>query len=527
MNRREFIKTPIQTALAAELLRSQEPGSRAGVADSQPNILFIMADQVTPFMIGPYGQKVAQTPNLDRLARSGTVFKAAYCGSPLCVPSRMSFLTGRLPHKIEAYDNASEFSAQLPTFVHYLRRAGYRTVVTGKCHFIGRDQLHGFDERLTPCIFPADLTMLPDWRLGAHLGPGTNVESMLGMLGPSKWNHQLGFDQMTFDRAIARLRQYALGNQQKQPLFLNVSFTQPHDPFTTTQHYLDRYKNADIPLPEDYGDITQLSPTYKWFQTFHNTDRAKLSPATIREARRNYLGMISWVDDRIGELLAELNRLGLDKNTVVIFASDHGEMLGEHGQWSKRLMLEWSSRVPLIVSAPGRLPEGKKIATPVSLIDLFPTLTELARAKVETEVDGRSLLPLLRGTESGGDRAVIAEYLGEGGLEPIRMIRLGQYKYITVNGYPAQLYDLQSDPNETVNVAGQMEYSQAEKQLRELAERDWDGQALKKAVLQSQQDRLMVRSIKNQGTAPHWDYEPVETGPYNSVSDFTDRCYNS
>ncbi|MGH9662996.1 MAG: sulfatase-like hydrolase/transferase, partial [Bryobacteraceae bacterium] len=128
-----------------------------------------MADQMTPFMTGPYGQRAARTPNLDRLARAGTVFEHAYCNSPLCVPSRTSMFAGRHVSKIGAFDNASEFRAELPTWNHYLRDAGYRTAVSGKCHFIGPDQLRGFDERLTDCVFPANFSMLPDWRRGAYL----------------------------------------------------------------------------------------------------------------------------------------------------------------------------------------------------------------------------------------------------------------------------------------------------------------------------------------------------------------------
>jgi choline-sulfatase len=191
MNRREFIQTPVQTALAAGLLSTRPSGARSMQSDSPPHVLLIMADQVTPFMLGAYGQKAAHTPNLDRLARSGVVFDAAYCASPLCVPSRMSLFTGRPPHKIEAYDNASELAAHTPTYLHYLRRAGYRTVASGKCHFIGPDQLHGFDERLSPDIFPADFSFLPDWRLGAQPNEGTDVQEMLRLLGPCKWSPQL------------------------------------------------------------------------------------------------------------------------------------------------------------------------------------------------------------------------------------------------------------------------------------------------------------------------------------------------
>lgn len=529
MNRREFMKAPAGSALAAAgLAGAQVTSSRRTGAGAQPNIILLMADQVTPFMLAPYGQTVAHTPALISLAQRGTVFDAAYCASPLCVPSRMCLATGRLPHKIQAYDNASELPAHLPAFIQYLRGAGYRTIASGKCHFIGPDQLHGFDERLTPDIFPADFSMLPDWRLGPVFNRGTSVGEMLRMLGPSKWTPQLGFDQMTFDRAIARLREYAIGNHSGQPFFLKVSFTEPHDPFTTTRRFLDLYKNAEIPLPKDYGSILKLSPTYEWFVIHHGINRVKLSPARIREARRNYLAMISWVDDRIGKLLAELRRLEIDQNTVIIFTSDHGEMLGEHGQWSKRLMLEWSIRVPLIISAPGLLPQGRRVAAPVSLIDLFPTLTELAGAKVETAIDGRSLVGLLNGTERGRGRAVVAEYLGEGTIEPIRMIRWEQYKYITVNGYPPQLFDLGTDPHETVNAAGRTEYAQAEKQLREMAEQDWDGPALKRAVIENQEERRVVRRSTHQhGRAPHWDFEPVETGVYDPRSDFTTRCCDS
>ena len=169
------MKTPVQGALAASLLQGQPAEVRTEATKPPPNILFIMADQVTPFMLGPYGQKVAHTPNLDQLASGGTVFDSAYCASPLCVPSRIGMLTGRLPHKTQGYDNASEFGAHFPTFLHYLNRAGYRTAGAGKCHFVGPEQMHGFDERLTPDIYPANFSMLPDWRLGPVFNEGTSV----------------------------------------------------------------------------------------------------------------------------------------------------------------------------------------------------------------------------------------------------------------------------------------------------------------------------------------------------------------
>ncbi|MCX6636778.1 MAG: sulfatase-like hydrolase/transferase, partial [Acidobacteria bacterium] len=291
MTRRDFVQLPAAAPLATVGGAAQ---TRAPKTGGPPNIVFILADQLTPFMTRPYGQKVAITPNLDRLAAGGALFESAYCNSPLCVPSRTSMFSGRLPAAVASYDNASEFPAHVPTFLHYLRRAGYRTVVAGKCHFIGPDQLHGFDERLTPCIFPSDFSMLPDWRLGPVYNKGTSVQSLLRALGPSKWNRQMGFDQMTFDRSVQCLRHHAIAGGGR-PLFLNVSFTHPHDPFTTTQEFLDLYKDAEIPLPRDHGDIRKLSPTYEWFIIHHGLDKEKLADERIREARRNYLGMISWV----------------------------------------------------------------------------------------------------------------------------------------------------------------------------------------------------------------------------------------
>jgi len=413
---------------------------------------------------------------------------------------------------VESYDNASEFASHWPTFPHYLRRAGYRTAVAGKCHFIGPDQLHGFDERLTPCIFPADFSMLPDWRLGPVYNQGTSVQSLLRALGPSKWNRQLAFDQMVFDRSMERIRLHAQ-SRDKQPLLLNVSLTQPHDPFTTTKEFLDLYRDAEIPMPAPHGDIRRLSPTYEWFRIHHGLDKETISPERIREARRNYLGMISWVDDRVGRILDEVDRLNLAANTVVLFTSDHGEMLGEHGQWSKRLMLEWSARIPLMLRGPG-IPAGKRVPAPVSLVDLFPTLCDLAGAKVETAIDGHSLLPLLDGRANGADRQVICEYLGEGPIEPVRMLRRGSHKIITVNGYPPQLFDLAKDPGESMNLSGSLEYASVEKNLRAGVEKDWNGEALKRAVMASQQQRLVVRSTKQFGAPPRWDFDAQAPGPF-------------
>jgi choline-sulfatase len=505
VTRRQFFA--VNAALPALQAQTPRPAATAS-ASRPPNILFILVDQMTPFLTGPYGSRVAKTPNIDRLAREGVVFENAYCNSPLCVPSRASMWSGRMPSNVQSYDNGSEFPAHLPTIPYLLKTAGYRTAVAGKCHFIGADQLHGFDERLTPCIFPAGFEMTCDWTKGPVYNRGTSIQQMFRLLGPSTWTRQLAFDQNACEQGVARLRQYAI-TKNPEPLFLTVSFTQPHDPFTTTKDFLELYNPADIPLPKDYGDIRRLSPTYEWFIIHHGLDREKLSPERIRQARHNYLAMISWVDSRVGMLLDELDRLQMRDNTVVVFASDHGEMMGEHGQWSKRLLLEWSARVPFMVRIPGNAGAGRRVQQPVSLVDLMPTLADLGGVKTELSFDGSSLTPILRGGPEKKDAAVCAEYCGEGAIEPMRMVRKGSHKYITVNGYGPQFFDLGEDPEETTNIAGRAQYASVENSLRVLAEANWDAPALKKAIVRDQQERLLVRNL-----ARKWDYTAESTGPY-------------
>ncbi len=502
--------TSIETANAAQ---SAAPPAQAAKG-KQPNIIFIMVDQMTPFMMSSYGQRAAITPNLDRLARSGSIFDNAYCNSPLCVPSRTSMFSGRLAASVQAWDNASEFRADTPTMMHYLRSAGYQTAVSGKTHFIGPDQYHGFHERLTPCIYPTHFKFMHPWSKGAYYIAGTSMQLGLSKLGASETNGQIDFDTMACSRAIERLNRYALEGKDKPPLFLNVSLTQPHDPYCAPQKYLDMYRNADIPMPHPYDDIRKLSPTYEWVRIVHGLDKETLPPEKVREARRCYLAMCTWLDDKIGHLLGEVQRLGLGSNTMVVLTSDHGDMLGEKGQWFKRMYLEWSARIPLMISWPGKVPAGKRINSLVSLVDLFPTIAEAAGAEVRTRIDGRSLFPLMDGREDGRDREVIGEYFGEGTIEPVRMVRRGDYKYITVNGYPPQMYDLKKDPNENVNCAGRAEYAAAEKELRARAEKNWDAPALKRQVMTSHSEREFLRSINGYLVSELWQpkiAEPIIT----------------
>jgi len=293
---------------AAAMATAPGGAQRSGAANAPqppgkpPHILFILVDQMTPFLIGPYGQRAAITPHLDRLARNGVVFENAYCNAPLCVPSRMSMFAGRLPNAVEVWDNASELKAETPTMMHYLCRGGYHTVVSGKTHFIGPDQYHGFNERLTPCIYPTHFTFMHPWSKGAYWIQGTSIQVGLARLGVSEINGQLAFDEVAFSHAMDKLRDHAL-TARDRPLFLNVSFTQPHDPYCAPKKYLDLYRNVEIPMPKPYDDIRKLSPTYEWVRIVHGLDKETPSPEKVREARRCYLAMCTWLDEKVGRIL--------------------------------------------------------------------------------------------------------------------------------------------------------------------------------------------------------------------------------
>ena len=508
MTRRTLMQLP--TMGLAPMSGGAAAAAQAG--GKPPNILFILVDQMTPFLTGPYGQRAAITPNIDRLARGGVVFDNAYCNAPLCVPSRMSMFSGRLPNAIESWDNASELKAETPTMMHHLRRAGYHTAVSGKTHFIGPDQYHGFNERLTPCIYPTHFQFMHPWSKGAYWIQGTSIQVGLASLGASEVNGQLAFDELAFHHATDKLRDHAL-TARDRPLFLNVSFTQPHDPYRAPKKYLDMYRNVEIPMPAPHDDIRKLSPTYEWVRIVHGLDKETPSPEKVREARRCYLAMCTWLDDKLGQMLGELERLGMAQDTLVVFASDHGDMMGEKGQWFKRLYLEWSARIPLILSWAGKIPAGKRVDAPVSLVDLMPTFAEAAGAQVGTRMDGRSLLPLIDGREDGRGREVIGDYCGEATIEPIRMVRRGRFKYIATNNHAPQLYDLAKDPGETVNAAGRSEYAAAEKELRARAEKDWDGPAVKRRVMASHADRDFLRSIPGYMNNQLWKPE-VHSPPF-------------
>lgn len=475
----------------------------------RPNLLILMADQLTPGVLAAYGGRIAKTPAIDALADGGVVFERAYCNSPLCAPSRYVFMTGRLPSAIGAYDNAAELRSDVPTFAHYLRHAGYRTVLSGKMHFCGPDQLHGFEERLTTDIYPADFGWTPDWDRFDHRPSWYHNMGSVLEAGVCVRTNQLDFDEEVAFAARQRIFDIARSRDER-PFCMVVSLTHPHDPFAITAEYWNRYRAEDIPMPRVVVPPERLDPHSRRLRFVSDMDRTPVSEHHVRNARHAYFGAVSFVDDQIARILAALRDTGQADDTIVVLLGDHGEMLGERGLWYKMSFFEPAARIPLIVHAPGRL-RPRRVAASVSSVDLLPTLMDLAgdgaaAAPYATPIDGRSLLPHLSGT--GGHDEVIGEYLGEGAIAPIVMIRRGDDKFIHCPADPDQLYDLADDPDEVENRADTPAYAATVAAYRAEVERRWDLPALHRDVLASQRRRRLVDEALRRGARTSWDHQP-------------------
>jgi len=473
----------------------------------KPNFLILMADQLGASALPAYGNRVARTPHLDALAENGVVFQSAYCNSPLCAPSRLVFLTGRLPSAIGAFDNAAELPADVPTFAHYLRFAGYRTVLSGKMHFCGPDQLHGFEERLTTDIYPADFGWTPDWANFADRPSWYHNMDSVMRAGPCVRTNQIDFDDEVVFQAKRRLFDIARGNDPR-PFCMVVSLTHPHDPFAIPLEYWSRYEDADVDMPRVQLAPEDLDPHSRRLRYVCGVDAQPVTAERIRAARHAYYGAVSYVDDQFGSILKALAEARLAEDTIVILLADHGEMLGERGLWYKMSFFEPASRIPLLVHAPRRFTPGT-VARSVSSVDLLPTLAEIAgdgqAPRYATELEGRSLLPHLE--RRGGHDEVLGEYLGEGAVAPIVMIRRGPHKFVHCPTDPDQLYDLTQDPDELYNLAGRDQESSA--RFRAEVRKLWSLDLLNAQVLASQRRRRLVASALRLGKQTSWDYQPT------------------
>ncbi|KAH6692338.1 choline-sulfatase [Plectosphaerella plurivora] len=487
----------------------------------QPNILFIMADQLAAPQLKMYNpESQIKTPNLDGLAAKSVQFDSAYCPSPLCAPSRMSLISGLLPMQIGAFDNAAQISSDVPTYAHYLRLKNYHTALAGKMHFIG-DQLHGYETRLTSDIYPGDFGWSVNWD-----EPDTRLEwyhnsSSILQAGTCVRSNQLDYDEEVMYKSTQFLYEHIREGPDARPFALTVSLTHPHDPYTIEEKYWDMYEGVDIDMPKVKIPREEQDPHSKRLLKVCDLWDYDFTDEQIKRAKRAYYGAVSYVDDCVGRLLKVLKQCRLDENTIIVFSGDHGDMLGERGLWYKMSYFESSVRVPLFIHHPHQF-EAHRVTQNVSTLDILPTLCDLVGTKpiAELPMDGVSLLPHLQG-RPGHDK-VYAEYTGEGTIAPLMMIREGPWKFMTCPTDGNQLYNLKDDPLEVRDLAKLTKKgAQTEKEKEALAKLDefvaetkarWDFDAITKDVLLSQRKRRLVWSSLQQGTFTSWDFNPKDDG---------------
>ncbi|MDA0989154.1 MAG: sulfatase-like hydrolase/transferase [Verrucomicrobia bacterium] len=482
-------------------MKSPDQQSISGKTATRPNILLVMTDSLAPQFTGPYGDPVGHTPAQDDLAAHGVVFENAYCNSPLCVPSRASIVTGRMPSDLGCLDNGNPFSSEIPTMGHVLRSVGYETTIVGKMHFLGHDQEHGFDrvaleQDYTSGYSPNHFRLAYQWD-----GPVAGNPMGDDWMGPSYVNGEAWVDyrhHFDLDEGIHKAALAFLDGKDatSDPFFCCVSYHHPHNPFWAPASRHAELRDRHIPLPSvaDPSDLLH-GPMDQWLQAFHYVPEVAdqlMEPDNLRWLYETYYAMVLDVDRRLQALRDRLVGRGLAPNTAVIFCSDHGDMLAQRGMIQKRTFYEHASRVPLICSFPGHWAERYRCETPVSLLDLLPTLADLTQASVPDGLSGRSLLTCLTDGREPATVPVFCEYHGEGVHAPCFMVRDGDHKYIYVHGHEERLYNLRTDPDEKQNLAGNAQVADVLTRLRSLVLERFDPDAIAISARRSQHDRRYV-----------------------------------
>lgn len=412
----------------------------------QPNLLYIHSDQHNPHVTGCYGDNLVQTPNLDRLAYEGIVFENVYCPSPICVPSRMSMLSGRFPYENEVWTNSHILDSGIPTFAHAMGAAGYKPILIGRMHALGPDQLHGYAERL-----------VGDHGPNHPGGRGVDHGELSGTAGPARVSLQKsGSGQSAYqvhdEDVTAATVDYLnrLGVQKRagildEPFSISVGFMLPHQPFVARQEDYELYDGRTT-MPNNsvpYSD--KLHPYVHWWR--EKCGIKEVASDEILRARTAYWALVTRMDIMIGQIINALKENELDQNTIILYSSDHGEQVGEHGLWWKQTFYEHSVKVPAILSWRGNLPEGVRCSRVLSSLDLNATMLDALGAPPLPNSRGRSVLSLFNGDDVQWEDIAFSEFCTDDGCYH-RMIRYGDWKLNYYHGQPSQLFNLSDDPNE-------------------------------------------------------------------------------
>ena len=452
-----------------------------------------MSDEHAPQYSSIHGHPLVKTPNMDRLASMGVTFDNAYCNSPLCGPSRMSFMTGRFVHNNGCYDNGSPMGSDTVTWAHRLRDAGYDVVISGKQHFCGLDQLHGFRTQLARDLHAEQWTRNGIPRGAANWDRGiVPAEKPWGGVNEASpgTTTSIEVDDQVERAALEYIRD---PSRKEQPWAINVGFIAPHFPLVVPERFFNMYPLEDIDLPEiPEGHLENLHPVHARMREMFGC--ADYPEEAVRRARAGYYGLITYLDEKIGNLMDALEETGQLENTIIVHTSDHGEMNGEHGMWRKSNHYEASARIPMQVAWPGEFDQGKRVSVNVSLVDLVATLVDVTWSSRDVApLDGDSLRPLLTGDDQGWKDEAFSEYLAHGVVRPVAMLKSGDYKLNVSLGDAPQMFNTAKDPNEFDDLASDSQYAELREGMhRRLLDLWGDPLAVEQDVIRSQRERRFV-----------------------------------
>lgn len=455
------------------------------------NVLFVMVDELQARVLTGPDRPAVATPNLDRLAARGTVFRNAYTPSPICVPARAAVATGRYPHQLGYWDNAHAYDGRAPSWGHVLQRAGVPATSIGKLHYRRDDDPIGFENRILPMHIVDGIGQI--WgSVRNPLPKQRRAVGMLGAIGPgvSKYNE---YDMRVAAAAEAWLsaREPAEPGEATAPWAAFVSFVAPHFPLTAPPEYMARYPADAMALPPARPEAGH--PVHPWvarMNDIEDSDAELGDDARRREAIAAYYALCTFVDAQVGRALDALEAAGLADETLVIFTSDHGETLGMRGRWGKSVLYREATQVPLILAGPG-VAAGAVVDTPASLLDIPPTITDAAGAPPDPNWVGKSLLKIAS-APTDPERIVFSEYHAANSPTGGFMVANARWKHHHYVGYPPELFDLDADPFETRNLADHPDHAETLAQMRRalLAVCDPD---VVDAAAKADQDRLVAR----------------------------------
>ena len=446
---------------------------------NKPNILFILSDQHAFNVIGSYGNKIIRTPHLDELANNGVSFDNVYTPSPICLPARMSLLTGKFPFRQNRWTNSDSLASDIPTMAHSLGAVGYNPSLIGRLHSIGPDQLHGFASRevFDHC---SDWYGGSDYSLGVLDKAQRPFKESIVNSGPGQMSYEI-LDQEVTNQTTSFLKKVGAEkeNGNEKPFALQVGFMLPHQPYVANQKLFDYYKNKVGPPRLKRA----ASGNNDWLDQWREqTGLNEIKEEDEIRARIAYYALVETLDSFIGQIVKTLKECNLLDNTLIIYASDHGEQIGERDLWWKQTFYEESVKVPLIMSWKDILPKNERREQILNLVDLTPTIVEAGQGMKLPFIDGESFLNIAQDNKMKNKNETYSEFCMDGSLSwskgkksvLSRMVRYDDWKYIYYHGYDSQLFNLRLDPDEVNNLAGLKDYEKIETKLKKKLLKEWD-----------------------------------------------------